>query len=74
MRNKEIIPAVRAQLEQAQEKLHIAAKLLRSNGYEESADDIGRISKQCHIWTQPGGYLHYFEQSTGEQPASEDAA
>lgn len=62
MSREEIIPAVRCQMQQAEEKMQIAAKLLRTNGYPESADDVVRLLKQSRVWTQPDGFLHFLEQ------------
>jgi len=57
--NTDIIPALRYQIRQAEEKLQIACKLLRDNGYPESADDLVRSSKSVRIWTQKDGWLDY---------------
>ena len=61
MANSECIPAVRAQVEQATEKLVTACKILRRNGFTESADDLARQLKMLNVWTQPDGMLHWLE-------------
>ena len=59
---EDIIPAVRCQIQQAEEKMQIACGLMRKNGYPESADDLARILKQMRVWSQPDGFLHFLEQ------------
>lgn len=53
--------AVRAQIEQAQEHLTIACKVMRNNGFPESANDLSRNLKMLNVWTQQSGLLHWLE-------------
>lgn len=52
-----ILPAVRAQIEQAEEKLRLACQLLRQNGWPENADELIRSVKHVRVWTQKDGWL-----------------
>lgn len=65
------IPAVRCQIQQAEEKLTIAAMELRKHGLTESADQIIGKVKWLRTWTGPDGLLHWLEQpALPEQPAA----
>jgi len=57
-----ILPAVRAQIEQAEEKLRIACKLLRRNGWPENADELVRSLKHVGVWTMRDGWLDCLEK------------
>ena len=52
-----ILVPVRVQLQQAEEKLQIACKLLRENGWPENADDLSQILKSIRVWTMRDGRL-----------------
>ena len=59
---KGVIPAVRCQLRQAEEKLQISCKMLRENGAPDSANDLLRTLKMVRVWTQKDGFLDYLEK------------
>lgn len=52
-----ILPAVRSQISQAEEKLVIACGLLRKNGWPQNADDLMRSVKHVQVWTMKDGWL-----------------
>lgn len=52
-----VLPAVRAQIDQAQEKLVIACGLLRLAGWPENADELMRSVRHVQVWTMPDGWL-----------------
>ena len=66
MSRESTIPAVRCQMNQSEEKLRIAMRLMRENGYPESADDVFRILKQMQVWTQKDGWLDCLEKPDAE--------
>ena len=55
--NPACLKAVAIQIEEAQKHLLTAAKLLRTNGYSESADDFMRSVRPLLVWTQRDGWL-----------------
>ncbi|EEX09612.1 hypothetical protein SL1157_1656 [Ruegeria lacuscaerulensis ITI-1157] len=55
--NFDILPAVRSQIEQAEEKLQVACRLLRENGWPENSDELVRSLKHVRVWTQRDGWL-----------------
>lgn len=69
--NPDILPAVRCQIAQAEEKLQIAAKLLRDNGWPETSDEFVKMLKLSRIWSQPNGWLDMLEP--GPAPDREKA-
>ena len=60
--DESILPAVRCQVQQAEEKLQIAAKLLREHGWPENADELVKMLKLARIWTGPDGWLDWLEK------------
>ncbi|WP_299734688.1 hypothetical protein [uncultured Roseobacter sp.] len=58
-RDYSCIPAVRCQIQQAEEKLTIAAKELRRCGLDESADQIIGKVKWFRTWTGKDGLLDW---------------
>lgn len=62
------LPAVRCQIEQAQEKLVIACDVLRRHGFPEFADDLMRPARALRVWTQQDGFLDCMAR-----PDAEDA-
>ena len=64
------IPAARAQIEQAVEKLQTACTILRKAGLTESADQLVCKVKWLRTWTEPDGYLDWMEKP---QPEEQDA-
>jgi hypothetical protein len=57
------VPAVRCQIQQAEEKLTIAAKELRKHGLADSADEIVGKVKWLRTWTGPGGVLDLYQSA-----------
>lgn len=57
MADPKILPAVRVQIEQGHEHLVTACKILRTNGFPESADDLMRSARVVQVWTQKDGWL-----------------
>ncbi len=62
VRREAIISPVRCQLRQAEEKLQIACKLLRENGFPESADDLVRHLRGIRVYKQKDGFLDWMEK------------
>ena len=60
-----VLPAVRSQIDQAEEHLQIACKLLRQNGWPETADELVRPLKVLRTWTQPAGWIEAMERENG---------
>lgn len=56
-------PAVRTRLEMVQEQMHIALKVLRDHGCDESADDLSRHLRGLHFYTKPGGMLDVIQNA-----------
>lgn len=57
-----ILPAVRVQLQQAEEKLQTACKLLRENGWPENADSLSIEVKRLRVWTGKDGWISNLEK------------
>lgn len=55
--NPACLKAVCVQIEEAHAHLVAACKLLRTNGYPESADDLMRTVRSVQVWTQQDGWL-----------------
>ena len=55
--DKRCLTAVRVQVEQAQEHLVAACKILRTNGWPQNADDLMRSVKHVQVWTQKDGWI-----------------
>jgi len=60
-----VLAAVRVPLVQAEEKLRIACRLLRDNGFPESSDELVRDLKHLRVWTQKDGWLDYLDRPEG---------
>lgn len=60
--NESILPAVRSQITQAEEKLQIACRLLRENGWTETAPHLISILMQARVWTQKDGWIDMLEK------------
>ena len=73
-RRDDAIPLVRQCIVEAQTKLSQAASQLRDNNYEDSADDVTRLRKQCEVWTGPSGWLRYLGDPEGDWPLSDEEA
>lgn len=63
-----ILPAVRAQIEQGKDKLLLACKLLRQNGWPENADELMRSVHHVSVWTQKDGWLDWLEKPMTDDP------
>lgn len=57
-----VLPAVRVQIRQAEEKLTIALRLLREAGWVETHPYLLRIHNQLRVWTQKDGWLDWLEK------------
>lgn len=57
-----VLPAVRAQIEQAEEKLQIACKELLKGGLTETHPHLLSLLRQCRVWTQKDGWLDWLEK------------
>lgn len=55
--NPACLKAVAVQIEESHQHLVTACKLLRTNGYPDSADDLMRSVRTIQIWTQRDGWL-----------------
>ena len=64
------IPAVKSQIDQAVEKLQIAATVLRKAGFTENADEIIGKAKWFRTFSEPDGVLDWMQKP---QPEDQDA-
>lgn len=61
-----ILPAVRSQITQAEEKLRIALRLMLDGGWVETHPYLLSIHKQLMVWTQKDGWLDWLEKPEAE--------
>lgn len=54
-----VLPAVRSQIQQAEEHLQIACKELLKGGWVETHPHLVSLLKQCRVWTQKDGWLEF---------------
>lgn len=64
--NPATLNAVRVQIAQAEERLQVACKELRSNGWPDSADELAIDLRRVRIWTQKDGWLDWLGRDGGE--------
>lgn len=63
--NPAALPAVRAQLEAAHEKILNACKTFRMNGWPENAEELYRSAQHLGVWTMKDGWLDCLERPDG---------
>lgn len=61
--NVQCLKAVRVQVEQAHEHLVTACRILRTNGFPETANDLMRAARLVQVWTQKDGWLDALDRA-----------
>lgn len=55
----QVFKSLRVRIGKAETELQEACKMLRNNGFDETADELMVDLKRLRVWTAPEGWIHY---------------